>query len=165
MTAEELLQGLKDIQPPAEPAWWLMAPAQVLAIALIVTLIACVWLGLRYRMSKRLARLAELDLERAKSAFEHSNDARQLALDLSRWLKQVAILAFPERQAQGLTGANWLKFLDETLGSNQFSSGKGKLFGASIYSENPAPDAAGLIELCQHWLVAIKPRLLQRGRT
>lgn len=167
MTAEELLLGLKDIQPPAEPAWWLIAPAQMLAIGLIATLITCAWLVVRYKRANRLILLAEHDLKRVESAFENSSDTRQLAIDLSKWLKQVSIMAFPERQAQGLTGTAWLQFLDdtlgETLGDNRFSAGTGKLFGDMIYSENPDPDSAHLIELCQHWLIAVKPRLLQRG--
>ena len=164
MTAEELLLGLKDIQPPAEPAWWLIAPAQMLAIGLIATLIGCAWLVVRYKRANRLALLAEHDLKRVETAFENSSDTRKLALDLSTWLKQVSIMAFPERQAQGLTGTAWLQFLDDTLGDNRFSAGTGKLFGDLIYSENPDPDSAHLIELCQHWLIAVKPRLLQRGR-
>ena len=165
MTAEELLLGLKDIQPPAEPAWWLIAPSQMLAIGLIATLMTCAWFVFRYKKANRLALLAELDLKRVESAFENSNDTRQLATDLSKWLKQVSIIAFPERQAQGLTGTGWLQFLDQTLGDNRFSGGTGKLFGDMVYSENPDPDSTHLIELCQHWLIAVKPRLLQRGKT
>ena len=164
MTAEELLLALKDIQPPAEPAWWLIAPAQMLAIGLLATLITFAWFAFRYKKANRLALLAELDLKSVESAFENSNDTRQLALDLSKWLRQVSIMAFPEQQAQGLTGTGWLQFLDETLGDNRFSTGSGKLFGSLIYSENPDPNSAHLIQLCQHWLIAVKPQLLQRGR-
>lgn len=164
MTVEELLSGLKDIQPPAEPAWWLIPPAQMLAIGLIATLISCTWFVVRHKRANRLAILAEQDLKRVESAFENSSDTRQLAIDLSKWLKQVSIMAFPERQAQGLTGTGWLQFLDETLGDNRFSAGTGKLFGEMIYSENPDADSDQLIELCQHWLIAVKPRLIQGGR-
>ena len=164
MTAEELLLGLKDIQPPAEPAWWLIPPAQMLAVGLIAALTTGAWCVFRYKKANRLALLAELDLKRVESTFENNKDTRKLAVDLSKWLKQVSIMAFPERQSEGLTGLDWLQFLDETLGDNRFSAGSGKLFGGLMYSEIPGPDSAHLIELCQHWLIAVKPRLLQRGK-
>ena len=63
MTAEELLLALKDIQPPAEPGWWLFAPAQMLAIGLVATLISFAWFAFKYKKANRLALLAELDLK------------------------------------------------------------------------------------------------------
>ena len=74
------------------------------------------------------------------------------------------MLAFPQQRPEGLTGEGWLKFLDESLGSNSFSRGKGKVFGGSIYREQVDLDAQQLVELCEQWLIIIKPRLLQRSR-
>jgi hypothetical protein len=74
------------------------------------------------------------------------------------------MLAFPTRQPGSFTGEPWLKFLDESLGDNSFSSGKGKVFGGLIYRKQVTLDAGQLVELCEQWLNAVKPQLLRQGR-
>jgi hypothetical protein len=163
MTVEELLLELKDIQPPPEPAWWLLAPAHWVAIFSLLGIAACVWFFLRHRKANRLASLADQELQRISSSFARSEDSQRLAIELSRWLKQVAILAFPARQLENLSGKGWLEFLDESLGNNSFSNGTGKVFGSMIYSRQINLDAGQLVRLCELWLSAIKPHLRQRG--
>jgi hypothetical protein len=163
MTAEELLMELKDIQPPPEPAWWLIAPAHWIAILLLLGVAACIWLFSRRRKANRLASLAEQELQRISSSFAGDEDSRRLAIELSRWLKRVAILAFPARHLASLSGKGWLEFLDESLGNNSFSEGTGKVFGSTIYSKQVNLDSARLVQLCEQWLSAIKPHLRQRG--
>lgn len=162
MTVEELLLELKDIQPPPEPAWWLLAPAHWVAIFSLLGIVACIWFFLRHRRANRLASLAEQELKRIRSSFAMDEDSQQLAIELSRWLKQVAILAFPARHLESLSGKGWLEFLDESLGDNSFSEGAGKVFGSLIYSKQINPDATRLIRLCKQWLSAIKPHLRQQ---
>lgn len=164
MTVEELLLELKDIAPPPEPAWWLLSPAYLVVIGSIITVAVLAWFTLRHRTVNCLVTRVDQDLQRIRSAYHHDQDARQLALELSKWLKQVSILAFPQRQPERLTGQPWLKFLDESLAGNDFSNGKGKAFGGSIYREQPDLDAPEMVALCQQWLTTIKPHLLQRGR-
>ena len=77
-------------------------------------------------------------------------------------MKQVAILAYPERRPQGLTGREWLVFLDQTLGDEGFSAGHGRVFGDAVYRQRAEFDATGVIDLCQCWLQRIEPRLLRR---
>ena len=164
MTVEELLLQLKDIQPPPEPAWWLIAPARWVAIGLFGGVAVCIWLMLRYRRANRLASLAEQALQSIGSSYGIDQDPRRFALELSKWLKQVSILAFPTRQPESLNGERWLKFLDESLGDDSFSNGKGKVFGNMIYSRQVNLDAAQLVELCEQWLSVVKPHLRQQGK-
>jgi hypothetical protein len=164
MTVEELLLELKDIQPPAEPDWWLLPPAYLVAVGVTLAVAASIWLVYRYRRANRLANLAERELQCIRSAYSRNQDTRELSLQLAKWLKQVAMLAFPTRQPGSFTGEPWLKFLDESLGDNSFSSGKGKVFGGSIYRKQVTLDAGQLVELCEQWLNAVKPQLLRQGR-
>ena len=164
MTVEQLLQQLKDIQPPPEPAWWLIAPAHGIAIGLVVAILCCIWLILRYRKANRLASLAELALADISACYGHDQDSQRLAQELSKWLRRVSLLAFPERQVESLCGEDWLQFLDESLGANTFTSGQGRAFGSLVYAKRAKLDAAQLVTLCEQWLTAIKPRLRQRGR-
>lgn len=164
MTADELLRELKDIQPPTAPDWWLLAPAFLFAIFGIIAVATLIWLIIRYRRVNRLASLAEQDLQRINSSYTRNRDTRELALQLAKWLKQVAMLAFPSRQLEGFTGEAWLKFLDEVLGDDRFSNGQGYVFASAVYRNQVIVDAGPLVELCEQWLVAVKPRLLQQGR-
>ncbi len=164
MTVEELLLQLKDIQPPPEPAWWLVAPAHLLLAGVVVALLGIGWLLLRLRRAGRLARLAERELELIRSAYLRDQDRRLLALKISRWLKQVALLAYPTRQLHSVCGEAWLEFLDQGIGGRQFSRGSGRLFGGTVYGREIDIDAAEVLDLCERWLSAVKPRLQQRVR-
>jgi len=165
MTAEELLLQLKDIQSPPEPAWWLVAPAHLVLAGVIIALLGVGWLLRRQRRAARLAKLAEGEFELIKSAYLRNQDGRLLALKMSRWLKQVALLAYLTRQLESVCGEAWLEFLDRGLGDHQFSRGSGRLFGGSVYGREIDADAAEILDLCERWLSAVKPRLQQRGRS
>jgi len=164
MTVDELLRELKDIQPPTAPDWWLIPPVYLVASATITIIAVLIWSIIRYRRVNRLAILAEQELQRIRSSYLRNKDTHELSLQLAKWLKQVALLAFPARQPQGFTGEAWLSFLDESLGDDSFSSGKGNVFGGSIYRKQVNADAGQLVELCEQWLTAVKPRLQRRGR-
>ena len=164
MTVEELLLAMKDIAPPPEPPWWLLPPAYLVSISVIIIISGVTWFTLRYRRANRLALQAEQELQRIRASYDHNQDTLQLGLELSRWLKQVAILAFPQRQISSLTGENWLQFLDNSLGGNSFSSGDGRVFAEAIYRQHVDIDAQRLVELCERWLINVKPCLLERGR-
>jgi len=168
MTAEELLLELKDITPPPEPAWWLIPPFFLVGLCVIIGIAVLTWLMLRYRKANRLANhltnWANQDLQRIRVLYSGNRDAGQLGMELSKWLKQVSILAFPQHQVESFTGEPWLKFLDQSIGGNDFSSGHGKVFGGPIYRRQVNLDARQLVALCEHWLGIVKPRLLQRSR-
>ena len=107
--------------------------------------------------------LARSELARIATAFDESGDTRQLSLQLSRWLKQVAVLAYPQQKPHGLSGDDWLEFLDRALGGNRFSRGEGRVFADTVYRRRVDADAADLLDLCQAWLQAVTPRLLRRS--
>jgi hypothetical protein len=162
MSAEDLLLQLRDIQPPPEPAWWLIAPAWLWLAAAIAILCTSAWAWLRRRHSEHLGRLAARELQLIYRDYRHNRDSRQLAIRLSRWLKQVALLAFPTRRLQGASGAAWLEFLDQGLPERPFSRGCGRVFGGEVYRQQVELDAGEVIALCERWLRVVKPRL-QRG--
>ena len=163
MTGEELLLELKDLAPPAEPGWWLLAPGYLVLLMLLIGLATILWLWWLRRKAARLFVLANLELQRIRSTHVTGGDSRRLSLALSRWLKQVALLAFPERGLEALTGSDWLSFLDQTIGDTSFTRGAGKVFGDAIYRRQAGIDAERLLVLCEQWLSAVKPRLIERG--
>lgn len=176
MTSEELLLQLRDIQPPPEPAWWLIAPGYFAITAFLIGLFIIAWLLRRRQRNDRLAKLASLELQSIRAEYRQNHDVNLLAIKVSQWLKQVAMLAFPGSQLQSVTGEPWLKFLDQSLGHNMgqnmsqdqgeshFSRGCGRIFGAGVYQSSVDLDADRIFALCERWLNAIKPQLQQRSR-
>lgn len=182
MTREELLLQLRDIQPPAEPAWWLLAPAYLVLAGLLVLVLFLGWMLLRRkradRQANRLTNLAAGELQAIQADYLRDQDAERLAIRISQWLKQVALLAFPHKAVQSTSGEAWLVFLDQSMNqghrshqgmdSSQFSEGCGRIFGAQIYQENiyfkGDFEVEGVLALCEHWLASIKPQLQQQGR-
>lgn len=164
MKREELLLELRDISAPAEPAWWLLAPGHSVLAATIFGVLLLAWWWWRQQRNRRLLRLATVELDRIASRFDREGNTGQLALALARWLKQVALLAYPEERLEGVNGDEWLAFLDRSLGQDRFSRGEGRVFADDVYRREAHIDAAVLIGLCRSWLQATGPRLLRRGR-
>lgn len=164
MDSTGLLQQLKDIRPPLEPAWWLLSPA-VLSLLLLALLAGLVIAWLQYRRhGNALVELAARELREIAARIEAGENDRELSLSLGEWLKRVAMVAFPERDTAALTGQRWLDFLDESAGCNLFGSGIGRVFAGAVYRPVAPASAGELLPLCESWLRAVRPRLRQRGR-
>lgn len=161
MTADELLLALKDIQEPSQPDWWQIAPVWWAIIFLLTAFgLFYLWL-LKRRKSNRLVNLARRELEQI---VDQDGDHHLLARKLSVWLKQVALLAFPDRQLESVTGRPWLDFLDQCIEDRLFSDGPGEVFGGAIYSQDIDMDKHQVLLLCEQWLTAITPQLQQGSR-
>ena len=156
MTSEELLLKLRDIEAPPEPPWWLLAPAWLWLAALLAVMLMVTWLWRKRRRREHFARLAQRELESIEARYRRNLDSQLLAFGVSRWLKQVALLAFPERQLQ--------RVLDGDLPDRPFTRGPGQVLGAKLYQRQVDLDADQVIALCDRWLQSVKPRLQQRGR-
>lgn len=164
MKAEELLLQLHDIETPATTAWWQVAPAILLLAGCLLMLLAAAWWYRRHRANSRLLAQAEFELNRIASELANRPDQRRFALALSQWLKQVALLAYPGQQVEAMSGRRWLEFLDRTLGGDEFTRGRGRIFGGKLYASDVDLDAPPLLALCQRWLLVLKPRLQSRAR-
>jgi hypothetical protein len=164
MTHEELLLELKDISPPAEPGWWLIAPGYLIMLALVVLLVIACWMAMRRRDSLRSYTAARLALQDIRDRQANGEDSLRLARELARWLKQVALIAFPDSRLEGMNGSEWLKFLDRSLSDDSFSQGAGTVFADAVYQRSAQPHSAQLLGLCERWLRAVKPRLRRRGQ-
>jgi hypothetical protein len=117
------LDNLIDIVSPAPVPWWPPAPgwfvvAGVLAIVAIATLVVYVlrWKGNAYRREA----LRELEAIVRESA----GDPQRLA-DLPELVKRTALAAWPREIVAGLTGEQWLHFLDQTGRTADFTNGPG----------------------------------------
>ncbi len=164
MTAEELLLELRDIAPPPEPPWYLLAPAEWLGLALGLSLLAWIWYRRGQRRAHRLVVAAGAELDAIRQQHAAQPDPPALARDLAEWLKRVALQAYSRREVAALSGESWLAFLDAAAGDTAFSRGVGRIFGASQYRPRADFDADEAFALCERWLEAVAPRLRTRGQ-
>lgn len=164
MTADELLLELRDIAPPPEPPWYLLAPAEWLGLALGLSLLAWIWFRRRRRRARRLVVAAGAELDAIRRHHAAQPDSPALVRDLAEWLKRVALQAYPRREVAALSGESWLAFLDAAAGNTAFSCGAGQVFGAAQYRPRTDFDVDEAFLLCERWLEAVAPRLRARGQ-
>lgn len=139
------LASLRDIHLPASISSWQLAPGWCVLIFLtIITVTICSFIFIKKWRQNSFRREALKTLNSYKNQFEQSeskatsepiNESQQkVYLSLSLLLKQVCLSIFPRTEIVKLSGDQWLAFLDEKSGTNQFSLGCGQVIGSSIYA-------------------------------
>ena len=158
---------LRDIHLPPDPSWWPPAVGWwLLAGLLLLSLIVAFVLYHRYR-GRRLQREARKALLEIQQRFEQDHDGQILIRALSVWLRRVCISHYPAVDVAGLTGSEWLRFLDRhlaaTASAQAFSSGAGQVILSAPYQPGGKVNGAELLQLCQTWINAL-PRQNRRQR-
>lgn len=143
------LTELRDIHLPEPVSWWPPAPGWWVVAALASLLVGLLYLGYRRHRRNRWRRSALAALARLSEAMPET-----LPADLSVLLRRVAITRFPRREVAGLTGQDWLAFLDRTLdGGEAFRSGAGRILLHGPYRQRGmALDSRALLALCERWI-------------
>jgi hypothetical protein len=145
---------LKDIHEPEAIGWWPPALGWwILAILIPLLIVLLVWL---YKRLTRKTALKTANKILAEIKQDATRDSRQKLGDLSVLIRRVAISVSPRAQAAGLTGRQWLAFLDRSVKGMPFSEGVGQLLADAPYRETPPTEqeVAQLIDLCEDWLKA-----------
>ena len=164
MAPEDLLNELKDIEVPAEPSWWLLAPLWQLMLALLVGSVV-VGLVYRYRRRQHLRwREARDRLLLIRENYRRHADTRATLQSLSAWLKQIAMAAFPGHSVAAMTGTAWAEFLERSTDSRIFDSESLSLFAAGVYRRDIDVDLDPAIDACERWLLEIGDMLRHGGQ-
>ena len=145
---------LRDIHVPADPSWWPPAPGWWLLAAIVIAVLAWVILRLRQRMQRRQWRqrvIAELD--RITTDASLRADPPRLLGELSQLLRRSARLI--DVAAPSLRGTNWLAFLDQQLGGDEFSRGPGRVLLDGPYQRHTSIDVDTLLALVRRWLMRV----------
>ena len=141
--------GLRDIRPPAEPAFWPPAPGWWVLLALLAaSLVAAgarAWRAHRVRARRRRI-LAALD------GISHQVQGPALAAEVSALLKRVALARFPRGEVAPLTGPAWLAFLDRHGGAGRFTAGPGRVLAEGPYARALDLDPQALLDLAGDWV-------------
>ena len=156
------LDRLHDIVEPAAAPWWPPAVGFWLLLALLLVWVAAAILlaVMRYRRNayrrEGLARLQNI------APRLRAEDSRAEALaEVSELLKRTALAGFPREEVAGLSGADWLAFLDRTGGGTDFSSGPASVIAIAPYRSGVAD---GLSPDQQDAVLASARRWVRRHR-
>jgi Domain of unknown function (DUF4381) len=147
------LAALRDIQLPAPvsgwppaPGWWALSALTLAALA-----VGGAWLWRLWRRgSARRSALAEI--HRLADAYRSQGTATDLAANLSVLLRRLALVRFPHERVAGLTGEDWLAFLDRTGGGERFTRGAGRVLATAPYARTSDVDAESLLDLAGDWI-------------
>ena len=143
--------ALRDIRPPAEPAFWPPAPGWWVLLALLAASLAAAgaraWRAYRARARRRRI-LAALD------GISHQVQGPALAAEVSALLKRVALARFPRGEVAPLTGPAWLAFLDRHGGAGRFTAGPGRVLAEGPYARalDLDLDPQALLDLAGDWV-------------
>ena len=147
------LAALRDIHlPPPVEAWPPAAGWWLLALIVTASCVLLVILGTRYWLAGRYRRVARAQLEELESSWQENHDSAALVTGVSMLLKRVALSVWPRADVAGLTGEAWVRFLDETLGTNEFSMGPGQVLIQGPYQQSPTEGGENLLKLAKRWI-------------
>jgi hypothetical protein len=151
---------LRDIHLPEPVSWWPPAIGWwLLALLVPVLITGLVWLiRRRRRVTPIMLALRELDFLQGDAGLSPDAKLRRLSI----LLRQTALTLYPRQSVAGLTGEDWLRWLDETLGEPRFSQGPGRLLVEAPYRPAPAANLDALLALCRDWLLVLSKT--QAGR-
>lgn len=118
---------LRDLHLPETVGWWPLAPGWWVVIAL--ALAGCLYL-LRIYLNKRrrgaARRHALKQLTRLTADFEEHGDVVAFSSALSELLRRTMLAYAPRKEVAGLTGDEWLAWLDRDLDQPRFQGDTGR---------------------------------------
>ena len=135
---------LRNLHLPDAIGWWPLAPGWWVVIglaALGVLLLLRHALELRGRSAAR--RHALRQLERFRAAYEQHGNAVTLGTELSELTRRTMLAYAPRADVAGLTGEDWLMWLDRDLAEPKFVAGAGRNLLELPYRD-PAADVANV---------------------
>lgn len=125
---------LRDLHLPEAIGFWPLAPGWWILIALAAAGVAYLlykqFLKWRWNAARRLA-LRELS--RVRNEFESGADALTLGKQLSELVRRSMLAYAPRGEVAGLTGDNWLAWLDQGMDGKPFTEGAGKTLESLPY--------------------------------
>jgi hypothetical protein len=132
--------------PPA-PGWWLLAVSIPLLIAFGYWLYKKTTRKTAVKTAKKL--LLQITQDKVCENYEKLKD-------ISALIRRVAISTTIRTDCAGLTGQQWLEFLDRSMKETPFTEGVGRLLVNAPY-QNKSPtdqEISQLTDLCEDWLNA-----------
>jgi hypothetical protein len=136
--------NLRDIHLPEAISWWPLAPGWWIIAGATLLFIIVFFVSRkisrktyrRYKRSRQLKRDIKSELEHIKQHYKQTQNESALAKSLSILLRRASISYYPAKDTAGLTGDDWLSWLDTGNTKNtgkRFQSNIGKMLLTAPY--------------------------------
>ncbi len=163
--------NLHDIHLPEPVSWWPIAPGWWLLAGGLLVIFILIFIARKIYRGKQLKRDISTELETIKQQFQQTQNESQLAKSLSILLRRANITYYSRKNfngesVAGLTGEDWLAWLDKTHSrpdsaltakNIKFQSELGRILITAPYMADETRldyDAQTLIQLCESWLLS-----------
>jgi Domain of unknown function (DUF4381) len=149
---------LRDIHLPEPIGWWPPALGWWLLAILIPLVLALIFWLYKFLTRKTAIKAAKKLLLNIKQG--HQRDNSQKLKELSILIRRVAISTTARSGCAGLTGRQWLEFLDRSVKGAPFTQGIGQLLANAPYQHRSPTEQeiSQLTSLCEDWLTAQSKR-------
>jgi len=150
------LEQLKDIHLPHAINMWPTAPGWILSFAIVLGLIAyLIYVWYQRRQKKIAVKFALSKLNTLKDLMIENPDNINIAAEISMLIRRTALHYFHREEIAGLSGNDWLDFLNRSSSTTQFTGETGHLLIDGPYRQNNTADLMPLFALTQAWLSTI----------
>ena len=147
---------LRDIHLPPSVGWWPPAPGWWLTPLLILLLGAMAWwLYRRYKRRAIWTRQARIEFSVIEQEYHQHQDGRKLIQSLSALIRRSAMSHLGRSGIAGLSGNDWLQFLDSVMGRKHFEGEYGQLLAEGAWHPELSitqAQAEALLRLTRDWL-------------
>ena len=149
----DALAALRELHMPDPVSWWPPAPGWWLLTAAVVLF---VWVIVRKLTARTHSRLhaAARELDAIQTAYRQSGERHAALAAVSAWLRRAAVSLYPDAPVAGLTGNNWLEFLNTTGATSAFSGPVAEMLLRAPYEPDTDADPAELMVVASRWLSA-----------
>lgn len=141
------LSQLKDVHLPQAISIFPLAGGWYILTSLII---AAIVFGLWWKFVKNKYKKQKLEAYSLLAEIER-NQSKEMLCEVSILIKRVAILKFPEEQVHTLFGEEWLKFLDKTGKTTNFTHGEGRCL-LNIYQSSKIENPVEFFLVVKQWL-------------
>jgi len=155
----DLLQQLRDLHLPADPAWWPPAPGWwLLALMLLCGVVMLVRFLLRLHRSRQPFREARRLYAELHARYRAGTiDAKAYLHGSNELLKRLVIFGIRAPEARRANDENWLALLDALSDSTAFTEGPGRALGNQRFSASPQVDVESLHPVVSRFLAQARP--------
>ncbi len=156
MTQNPALQQLKDIHLPLAISGWPIAPGWImLYIAAFILLGYGIYYWQQRKRRRLVIRYALQQLYQLQVLQTQNPDNINIAAEISTLIRRTALHYFQRAAIAGLSGQDWLQFLNTSGNTTAFTESTGQLLLDAPYRKLNDTDIAPLFSVTKNWLQVI----------
>lgn len=163
---------LRDIHLPETVSWWPLAPGWWITLGLFLLAASVVYVLKFMKERKQMEKQVMDEFERLVDTYKSDKDINGLLGGVSQLLRRVSLTKYTNENIAGLTGEDWLRFLDDTLMNSKnkpplnFRGNLGELLISGQYQKTRAIDETKLDQLLilsKAWLLTVSKQTIKSG--